>query len=170
MRAATRILSIGLLLPCSLYTYSGAHGVCCTGGFGMRSKGLFPDGLVEWSLLIGIIGLERTTYFEMNDPRLQRMALLLRRGARSALLSMVRSLLFPVVQGPHIKPFFMGFITDCLLFYPFHIPSCSSSASQRYVPDTILQVIRPGLGRSYHHVLQAVLQVPFPCLCRSCLR
>jgi hypothetical protein len=61
MRAATRTLFVGLLLPCSLYTYSGACGVRCTGGFGMRSNILLPDGLVEWSLLIVIIGLERTT-------------------------------------------------------------------------------------------------------------
>ena len=109
-------------------------------------------------------------FLKMNDPCLQQMTLLLRRGARSALSAMVRSLLFPVAQAPHIKPFLMGFITGCLLFYPFHIPSCSSSASQIYVLHTILQVVRPFLGRSCHHVLQAALQVPFPCLGRSCPR
>jgi hypothetical protein len=82
---------------------------------------------------------------------------------------MVRSLLFPVAQAPHIKPFFMGFITGCLLFYLF-IYLLVVLQLLRYVPHTILQVVRPGLGWSCHHVLQVALQVPFPCLGRSCLR
>ena len=144
-RAATRTSSsVIFLLPCLFYI-AGAYETRRMDGSGMRSNGFLPDGLVQWSLLGRSVA---RNFLGMNDPCLQRMTLSLGRGARSALQAMIRSLWLPVAQAPHLKPFFMEFITGRPPFSPFHIPSCSSSAPQRYVFHAILQVLFPYLGRS----------------------